>query len=122
MQIHIIPTGLDLKKFNVDSVDPRLIEEVKERYQLHDGDKIMLYVGRIAEEKSIDVAIRGYRKALLQHSNYKMIIVGGGPDLDELRALCEELQITSQVIFTDKSRMNWFRFSMHWQMPLFPSL
>ena len=102
VQIHIIPTGLDLKKFNVDSVDPRLIEEVKERYQLHDGDKIMLYVGRIAEEKSIDVAIRGYRKALLQHSNYKMIIVGGGPDLDELRALCEELQITSQVIFTDK--------------------
>ena len=100
--IHIIPTGLDLKKFNVDSVDPRLIEEVKERYQLHDGDKIMLYVGRIAEEKSIDVAIRGYRKALLQHSNYKMIIVGGGPDLDELRALCEELQIASQVIFTDK--------------------
>ena len=100
--IHIIPTGLDLNKFNADMIDPSAITNIKAEFNLADDEKLMLYVGRIAQEKSIDLVIRGFKKVALKSPKYKLMIVGGGPDLDNLKDLSKSIGIDQQVIFTGK--------------------
>lgn len=100
--IHIIPTGLDLDKFNRANIDAQAISDLRAKYGLVDEDRVMLYVGRVAHEKSIDVVIRGFVKAANSNAHYKLMIVGGGPDLEELKELAVQCGIADQVIFTDK--------------------
>lgn len=100
--IHIIPTGLDLDKFNRTNIDAQAISDLRAKYGLVDEDRVMLYVGRVAHEKSIDVVIRGFVKAANSNAHYKLMIVGGGPDLEELKELAVQCGIADQVIFTDK--------------------
>ncbi|RHM99097.1 glycosyltransferase [Dielma fastidiosa] len=100
--IHIIPTGLDLDKFNRERIPAEDIQKLRAQYHLSAEDKVMLYVGRVAHEKSIDVVIRGFVKAAKSNPHYKLMIVGGGPDLEELKDLAASCGIADQVIFTDK--------------------
>lgn len=102
--IHIIPTGIDLSKFNAENIDPKLVENIKKEYGIEKEDRLIVYVGRIATEKSIDVAIRGFKKCALASKHHKLMIVGGGPSLDELKDLAKEEGIENNVIFTDRQQ------------------
>ena len=37
--------------------------------------------GRIAEEKALDIVIRGFAQAIQNGTNVRLLIVGGGPDM-----------------------------------------
>lgn len=100
--IHIIPTGLDLKKFDPTHIDAVQVKQLRESYGLKDEDRLMIYVGRIASEKSIDVAIKGFAACAKANPCYKLMIVGGGPELDELKQLAVECGIQDSVIFAGK--------------------
>lgn len=100
--IHIIPTGLDLKKFNPDNIDKEKVKALRQEYQLSDEDKLMIYIGRIAHEKSIDMAIKGFKECAQSNPHYKMMIVGDGPDLADLKQLAKDCQIQDSVIFAGK--------------------
>lgn len=100
--IHVIPTGIDLRQYNSQNVDRTLVHQLKEKYGIQKEDRVVVYVGRIAEEKSIDVAIRGFKKCALADPRNKFLIVGGGPSLDDLKQLAIQEGIEKSVIFTDK--------------------
>lgn len=102
--IHVIPTGVDLSHFNRDNIDPALVSELKKRYGIQEDDHVVVYIGRIASEKSIDVAIRGFKKCALTSPHYKLLIVGGGPSLEELKQLAKDEGIEKNVIFTDRQQ------------------
>jgi 1,2-diacylglycerol 3-alpha-glucosyltransferase len=100
VNIEIIPTGIDLKKFQqLLPVDER--NKLLKRYGLSSKDKILIYVGRIAEEKNIEEVISFYNKALEYVENTKLLIVGGGPCLPKLKTKVSEYKLESNVIFTD---------------------
>merc|ERR1711879_146981 len=46
--------------------------------------KVLLYVGRIAAEKNIPLAIQAYQRAQLQHPDIKLVMVGDGPMREDL--------------------------------------
>ena len=100
--IHIIPTGIDLSQFNVNNIDPALVAKLKEKYGINKEDQVIVYVGRVANEKSIDIVIRGFKKYALADEHHKLMIVGGGPSLDELKELAKTEGIEKNVIFTDR--------------------
>lgn len=93
----IIPTGLDLNKFYKNNYQEKELLELKKSLNIKD-EFICLYVGRISEEKSIDVLINGFKQA--NNSNMKFLIVGDGPYLHELKSLVKKLDLTEKVIFT----------------------
>ncbi len=68
--ILIIPTGLNLEKFNRENIDEAEVKSLREQYGTSNEDKVMLYVGRVAHEKSIDVVIRGFVKAAQSNPHY----------------------------------------------------
>ena len=59
-----------------------------------------MFVGRIAQEKSIEIPIEGFR--YVSDAKIKLMIVGGGPQLEELQKLVQRYHLEQQVIFTDK--------------------
>lgn len=95
-EIAVIPTGLDLSRFETRNVDA--INQIKETYNLHDC-VTYLYVGRLAKEKSIDVVIDGFAELLKTGVKAKLLIVGGGPSDEELKVQTLSLGIQDNVIF-----------------------
>ena len=97
-RIEVIPNALDLKLFRQKNETKG--GEIKKRYHLKEEDKIILYVGRVAPEKNIDTLIkaleivkrRGIKEA-------KLLIVGEGPAMEELKELVKSLQMEKEVIF-----------------------
>ena len=68
--IYVIPTGLDLDSFRHENVAEAKRQEIRERYGLDDSTRVIIYLGRIAAEKSIDKIISGVR--YIQTSNCKV--------------------------------------------------
>lgn len=98
--IYIIPTGLNFEKFNPKHIDPDEVKAIRARYGIQEDDKVITYVGRIAKEKSIDIPIKGFR--YIEDPKIKLMIVGGGPQLDELKQLAASYHLEDKIIFTDK--------------------
>jgi len=98
-RIEVIPNAIELDSFR--QKDELKCSEIRKRYNLKEDDKVILYVGRVAQEKSIDKIIEALaitkRKGI---SNVRLLIVGGGPAIEELKNLVRSLQIEEQVIFT----------------------
>lgn len=97
--IEIIPTGIDTSKFYMD-ISEEEKADLLSKYGLTLNDNILLYIGRIAEEKNLDELLRLFKKALIEIPDMKFLIVGGGPYLNSLCKLIKELNLTESVKFT----------------------
>ena len=96
--IEIIPTGIDLNRFNSNNIDKNEITKIRNKYNILDTDKTIVYIGRIAKEKSIDVLIDAF--SMIKDKSYKLIIVGGGPEEKQLNNQVISLSLTDRIIFT----------------------
>lgn len=96
--INVVPTGIDFTKYKKENIDQDRLKELKKQYDL-DGYYVVLSLGRIAKEKSIDICIKGFKHLIDSKIKTKMLIVGGGPELDELQNLVHELNLDDYVIF-----------------------
>ena len=65
-----------------------------------DNEKIILYVGRLVYEKGIQHLIAAMPKILSNYNDAKLIIVGKGGMLDELKAETSNLGLDNKVYFT----------------------
>lgn len=104
-KMHIIPTGLDLEKFDPKNKNIQLINQIKKEYGI-DNQFIITFLGRIAKEKSIDVLIDAMKEIVKTNTNVLCLIVGGGPQLDELKELVKNDHISKYIIFTGPKPSN----------------
>lgn len=100
--INVIPTGIDIDKFKLTSNIKKEIVSIKKKYKIKDTDFIIGSVGRIAPEKSFDKLLYNIKEMIKVNTNIKVMLVGGGPDLDNLKELSKKLHLEDYVIFTDK--------------------
>ena len=98
--IYVIPTGLNFEKFHPDNINPARVQEIRRQYGIQEDERLIVFVGRIAQEKSIEIPIEGFR--YVSDAKIKLMIVGGGPQLEELQKLVQRYHLERQVIFTDK--------------------
>ena len=91
----VLPTGVDTAKFAAGNR-----HSTRRQLGLKPDEVALLYVGRIAPEKNLDFLLRAVAPVLKNH-NAKLLMVGGGPDLEVCRALARKLGIAERVIFTD---------------------
>ena len=96
--MNIIPTGLELDKFYRGNYSDEDLEFMRENFGIEKSDFLCVYIGRIAEEKSIDLLIDMFSK--IKDENFKFMIVGRGRILDDLKKQAEDLGISDRVIFT----------------------
>ena len=100
--VHVIPTGIDIERFRKKNVDKLSLVKLKKNLSINMRDFIILYVGRIAKEKSIEFLIENFPDVLKKIPKAKMVIVGDGPDLKELMDLTSKLKLEDKIIFTGR--------------------
>ncbi len=96
----IIPTGIDMQRFEDKNIDFNEIENLKEKYNLK-NKKVYMFLGRLAKEKNIPLIIRAFNEAFKNDNDKVLLIVGGGPVYKELKDEVVKLNIKDKVIFTD---------------------
>lgn len=101
-QVNVIPTGIDIDKFKITPSMKKNIQTIKNKYKIKDTDFIIGSVGRIAPEKSFDKLLYNIKDMIKVNTNIKVLLVGGGPDLDNLKELTKKLNLENYVIFTNK--------------------
>lgn len=99
--IRIIPTGIDLDKFNPKHFTNQQINDLKNKLGIKPNQFVFLYIGRASKEKNIITLLNSYAKACKGNFDTVFVLVGGGPQLEELKEYCKELQIDNQIIFTN---------------------
>lgn len=97
--IHVIPTGIDISKFKENAEDAD-ITELKSELGIAPDAPVVLFLGRLAKEKSIDVIMNAMPELLSRLPNACLLIVGGGPADSELKQLAKTLGIHDSVIFS----------------------
>ena len=94
-KIKVIPNGIDLKKFDGIKKD----YEFRRRFAA-DNEKIILSLGRLVFEKGIQHLIYAMPKILSNYNDAKLVIVGKGGMIDELKQITVNLGIQDKVYFT----------------------
>lgn len=100
--INVIPTGIDTTKFQMNQQLQKDVDKLKKKHKIKDDDFVIGAVGRVAKEKSFDKLIETMSKLIKNNDNIKLLIVGAGPDLENLKKLSKDLNLENNVIFTGK--------------------
>lgn len=99
--INIIPTGIDFSLFDENKQDKEKQKAFKDAHGIHENTKVFLILGRVAKEKSMDVSLKGFASYVKKHpeEDLKMLVVGGGPQKEELEQLVKDLGIDNLTDF-----------------------
>ncbi len=100
--VHIIPSGIDVTRFYKENIDIKELSNLKKELSIKKDDFIILYLGRIAKEKSIDFLINNLKGIIKKIPKARMIIVGDGPDVNDLAMLAHKNKLDNHVTFTGK--------------------
>lgn len=96
--INVIPTGIDLSRFGVrDSEEQK--NKLKEILGIPKENKIVLYLGRISEEKKIDELMNYMDHYMNYQGNVTFLIVGDGPYRNTLEKSARNLIHRKQILF-----------------------
>jgi len=97
-EVVVVPNAINLKVFQDKNIQQ--YREIRDQFGLDEEDVAVLYVGRISFEKNIDKIIKAL--AIVRDkkiNNVKLLLVGEGTAMKELKKLVESLGLESLVKF-----------------------
>jgi|GEM_PF-789719 len=101
-RIRVLPLAVSLDRFKPMGKDARLAR----KYGL-EGQRVLLFVGRMAGNKRIDLLVRALAKIKREIPNVKLLLVGDDRSslafvdiVEEAKALARELGVAGDVLFT----------------------
>ncbi len=95
-RIHMLPNGVDLKRFYPRADDER--SELKRILGL-DGRPAVIFIGRLTAQKNPEGLIRAWQSARKELAReWILVIVGDGPLRERLDALVEDLGLRDAVL------------------------
>ena len=100
--IYVLPTGIDVEPFKKENFSAEDKRKLKESIGISSDEKVILFLGRIADEKSIDVLIDQMPEIFNEYSKAKFVIVGYGPQEEQLKSQVKKLNLQDKIIFTGK--------------------
>lgn len=93
--IHVLATGVKLPK----KIDQDVLRNFRQSWGIAQDEYLLLSINRIAEEKNLIAIIKQFPQVLEDIPNAKLLLAGDGPQLEELKALTAELNLTDKIVF-----------------------
>jgi 1,2-diacylglycerol 3-alpha-glucosyltransferase len=94
--IQVVPNGIDLDRFHKAKPLPRA------EFGFSNNDILLLYVGRIAPEKNLDLLLHSFAAVSQAIPNVYLLVIGRGQPQyeDNVKDLTRELDLKKRVHFT----------------------
>jgi 1,2-diacylglycerol 3-alpha-glucosyltransferase len=93
-QVAVVPNGVDLRRFRGVSG-----EAVRARLGLDARQVVALFTGRIAPEKNLPALLETARLVAARHPDFRLVILGDGPDLPALRRRAVAMGLQACILF-----------------------
>lgn len=100
--VYIVPTGIEVEKFYLENNKGLNIVKKRESLGIKRDDFVILFVGRIASEKNVELLLTSMRYIVNNCPKAKLLIVGDGPDLNKYKAFAKKQGLEENIIFTGK--------------------
>ncbi len=93
--LHVVPNSVDVRRFN------RRVggDSLREKLGIKDGEKMVLYMGRVSGEKRVDTLIRAAKEIRKRDDKIKFVIGGTGPAVDHYKRMAHRLKVHDSVKF-----------------------
>ena len=92
--IAVVPTGVDLARFR-----PGDRAAARRRLGVAEGDALLLYVGRLDREKSVDRVLVAFERVASTVVSARLLLVGHGTEAARLRAWPAALSVAPRIRF-----------------------
>lgn len=112
--VHIVPTGIEIERFYSEKYTTEVLNELRSNLGFKKDDFIILYVGRLGKEKSIDVLIDSQNYLARKYPNCKLLIIGDGPDMEHYKKMVAKDKLENNVTFTGK--VPWEEVPKYYQL------
>jgi 1,2-diacylglycerol 3-alpha-glucosyltransferase len=93
--IEVVPNGVDLEPFTNEPCPKGRAE-----FGFNKEDVVLIYVGRLGPEKNLPFLLRSFSGAVQAYECLGLLIVGEGPERDNLQDRVKAMGIESKVHFT----------------------
>ena len=95
-KIEVVRNGTD---FKYPDNPEELIEKVNKAHGLEGQKNVFLFVGRMAWYKNLKILIDGLKMAKDAGEDFKMLFVGGGFDIEEVKKYVDQIGLNDKCIF-----------------------
>ncbi len=96
--INVIPTGIDLSRFSArDTIEQK--NKLKKVLGIPKDNKVILYLGRISQEKNIEEIMDYLDRYMNRYGNVSFLVVGDGPYKSALEKRAKLMKHRKQMIF-----------------------
>jgi len=92
-----VPTGIKLDEYRFPDK-----KWLKKHYGIPEKDKVLLFVGRLGQEKNIDFLLEAFIQLKYEFPNITLVLVGSGPEEKMLRTKVAREKLEKSVIFAGK--------------------
>lgn len=93
--VEALSNGIDLSHFTKGPAS----EEIYKKYAIPKNVPIILYVGRIDPEKSLDILVNSFKKLIKEASKAHLVMVGDGTAREKLEKMIKRKKLDSQTHF-----------------------
>jgi glycogen(starch) synthase len=101
-KIEVCYHGVETDVFSPSAAKPQMIDELREKYGIEDGDQVILFVGRLERVKGVIQLLEAMPKVLAEHPRAKLLIVGKGTLEDQVRSMAgpfgESVKVVSDFL------------------------
>ena len=91
-RVEVIPSGIDLRRFGAGARS----EALRESLGVRPGERMLLFVSRLAKEKNVDLLIDALAECTVP---LRLVIAGDGPEREALEARAAALGVRSRINF-----------------------
>jgi len=92
--IAVVPTGIDLTRFR-----PGDREAARRSLGVGAGEPLVLYVGRLDREKSVDRVLSAFERVASTIPAARLVLVGQGTEAERLRRMAASLPMAQRIRF-----------------------
>lgn len=100
-EIILIPNSVDTDKF-LKEIDTNVINQYRKEFSIPQSSKVIGHIGRFNIQKNHKFMLQLAKELKEQNVDYRMIFVGDGALLNQIKTEAHDMQLNENVIFAGK--------------------